>query len=137
MTRQDDFMARAVDVNWDDPQLQDLLKKTEGLRLDDRNTFHARWVKWRLGWHQDAQAASWQAGLLVWDDHQGRLVLQTRSQELQAADPVAVDLAPQGMPARIVLGEVLQSRPGQRAEDQGREVFFTSIQVFKKTDPTI
>jgi len=31
MTRQDDLISRAVDVDWDDPQLQDLLKKNAGM----------------------------------------------------------------------------------------------------------
>lgn len=131
MTRPRDSMPRAVDVDWDDPQLQDLLKKTEGLRLDNRNTFHARWVKWLPGWHLDAAAVAWQPALLVWDDHQGRLMLQTRTQALQVGDPVALDLASQGLSPRIVFGEVLQSRPGLRPQDQGQEVFFARIQVLK------
>ena len=74
---------------------------------------------------------AWQPALLVWDDHQGQLVLQTRTQALQVGDPVALDLASQGLSPRIVFGEVLQSRPGLRPQDQGQEVFFARIQVLK------
>lgn len=131
MPRDTDPTSRAVDVDWDDPRLQELLKKTEGLRLDNRNTFAARWVRFHLGWHLGAAVVTWQPALLVWDDHQGGLVLQTRTEAFQVGDPVAVDLAPQGMGARTVFGEVRESRPGLRPEDQGQAVFFTKIQVLR------
>lgn len=131
MTRPVDPMSHAVDVNWDDPKLQDLLKKIEGLRLDNRNTFHARWVRMRQGWLLADAHVPWHPALLVLDDHQGGLVLQTHAEIVQAGDPVAVDLTLEGMAPRVVFGEVARSRPGLRPEDQGQTVYFAWVQILK------
>lgn len=132
MTRPTDPTSRAVDVDWDAPELQELLKKTEGLRLDNRNTFHARWVRLHQGWLLANANVPWQPALLVWDDHQGGLVLQTRTEIVQVGEPVAIDLAPDGLSPRVVFGEVVQSRPGLRPEDQGQPVYFAWVRVLKK-----
>lgn len=62
----------------------------------------------------------------------GGLVLQTRTEIVQVGEPVAVDLAPDGLSPRVVFREVVQSRPGLRPEDQGQPVYFAWVQILKK-----
>lgn len=130
--RSNDPTSHAVDVDWDDPELRELLKKTEGLRLDNRGTFHARRVRVHLGWHLQDGSSAWQPALLVWEDNQSTLVLQTRTLLFRPGDPVAVDKTPEGPVNRVVFGEVVQSHVGLRPEDQKQEVFLAWVNVLKK-----
>lgn len=98
-------------VDWDDPLLASLLKKTESWQLDNRGTFAAQHVEVQLGWG----AGSARPATLVWE--------REKVTVLETDFPIE-----QGMLVRIdkhvagnqvtTLGTLLESRPGVRAHDQ-------------------
>ena len=119
-----DPTSRLVDVDWNDPKLQELLKKTENLRLDNRGMFKARRVLLRRSWHPSGAASE---VLLVADPGSGRLTVLTDF-PLDLGDPVTIDkeLA-SNTEAGILLCEVVGCRRGNRPEDAGRKVFVIDL----------
>ena len=108
--------AQTSDVNWDTPELRELLGKIEGLRLDNRGMFKPRPVRIKSFWPAQRDIGT---GSLTANDGNGHWTVVTGfpldpgsalTVELQVPD-VGMDPA--------YLCEVLQSRPGQRAEDEG------------------
>lgn len=106
---------RSGSVDWDDPVLAALLKKSEGWELDNRRTFKMRLVEITIGW----AAGKARRAAVVWE-RDNVIVLETDF-------PIA-----QGMRLRIEkygantgdapLGTLLESRLGTREKDQGRTV---------------
>lgn len=119
-----DPTSRLVDVDWNDPKLQELLKKTENMRLDNRGMFKARRVLLRRSWHPSGAASE---VLLVADPGSGRLTVLTDF-PLDLGDPVTIDkeLA-SNTEAGILLCEVVGCRRGNRPEDAGRKVFVIDL----------
>ncbi|MBW4048264.1 MAG: hypothetical protein HIU89_10080 [Proteobacteria bacterium] len=125
-----DPTSRLVDVDWNDPRLQELLKKTEGLRLDDRGTYKPRRIRVHLGWQPlGADGAGWLPALLVWDTGHGDLVVKTQTMQLRSGDPMTLDRASNGVAGRVERGEIVQCRAGARPEDQGKDVFLAWVHV--------
>ncbi|WP_031404890.1 hypothetical protein [Thiomonas sp. FB-Cd] len=125
-----DPTSRLVDVDWNDPRLQELLKKTEGLRLDDRGTYKPRRIRVHPGWHPlGANRGAWVPALLVWDTGHGDLVIQMQPMPLRPGDPMTLDKAPNGVEARLEHGEIMQCRAGVRPEDEGKDVFLVWVHV--------
>nr|WP_288120847.1 hypothetical protein [Thiomonas sp.] len=119
-----DPTSRLVDVDWNDPKLQELLKKTESLRLDNRGMFKARRVLLRRSWHPSGAASE---VLLVADPGGGKLTVLADF-PLDRGDPVTLDKELAGnAEAGILLCEVVGCRRGSRPEDAGREVFVIDL----------
>ncbi len=119
-----DPTSRLVDVDWNDPKLQDLLKKTESLRLDNRGMFKTRRVLLRRSWHSSGEAGE---VLLVADPGGGRLTVLADF-PLDRGDPVTIDKQLAGnTEAGILLCEVVGCRRGNRPEDAGRKVFVIEL----------
>ena len=111
MPRDKDFPEQQpVKVDWSDPELQSLLRKTENWQLDKRRSFTPQEVLLHLRWSAGTPKP---AKLL--DMHEDMIVLQTAF-PLPAGEHVRVD-RPIGDPGTPLWGVVMQSRPGTRADE--------------------
>ncbi|MDD4887220.1 MAG: hypothetical protein PHO64_09935 [Thiomonas sp.] len=110
-----DPMQQLVDVDWDTPELQELLRKTAHLHLDKRNLVNKRTVRLRQSWQTSAASRP-----AIWvdtgqDDAQRVLLTQY---VVEPGDPVMLEIR---RPDRteFVYAEVLSCRKGQRIGDDG------------------
>ena len=101
---------KAVKVDWDYPELQVRLRKTENWQLDKRRGFTPQEVRIHLRW--DAGIAR---PAKIVDMHDALIVLLTEF-PLPTGEHVRVD-RPIGDPGAPLWGAVIQSRPGTRADD--------------------
>lgn len=102
-------------VDWNDPHLELLLRKTESWKLDNRDVYPVQEVQIHIGWG----AAAGKPALLVWERDQA-MVLETRFPLLQG-EHVRVD-AHLGDNIRTLWGVVVDGREGRRAEDKANGV---------------
>jgi hypothetical protein len=109
-------------VDWDDPQLQKLLSKTESWTLDNRGAFTATNVQIHVGWG----ASGGRHALLVWESDQV-MVLETRFL-LPQGEQVRVDRVQAGT-ARTVWAAVVEGREGFREEDRKNGVYVHWLHV--------
>jgi hypothetical protein len=98
-------------VDWSDPRLDSLLRKTEGWTLDNRGGFAATDVHIHVGWG----ANSGRQAVLVWETDQV-MVLETRF-AIPQGEHVRVDRL-YGDALRTVWGVVAEGREGFREEDR-------------------
>jgi hypothetical protein len=102
-------------VNWSEPHLEALLKKTEGWQLDNRGAFPPQDIEIQLGWAAgEASVSSGRHGLLVWERNQ-MMVVETDF-PIEQGELVRID-RPLGDSFQTVWGTLVESRPGQRADD--------------------
>uniref|UniRef100_E6PPP3 PilZ domain-containing protein n=1 Tax=mine drainage metagenome TaxID=410659 RepID=E6PPP3_9ZZZZ len=132
MTRRfNDPTSKLVDVDWDDPRLQDLLQKIEGLRLDNRGTFKARPVRLHLGWHViSGPDSSGVPVTVVGDSGPGGLVIKTDF-PLQPGEPVTLDRRLATGVGSLLQCDVERCKSGSRPEDQGHGVFISWLRVHR------
>ncbi|SCC94014.1 conserved hypothetical protein [Thiomonas sp. X19] len=108
--------SKLIDVDWNDPRLQELLRKTEGLRIDARATFKPRPARLRLSWREGA------AWFDVWRVHQTgdfHVIRLDRRLDMRVGDAVSLDtLRPTAPTAGIVFTQIDAMRAGERNEDQ-------------------
>ncbi|RDI97192.1 hypothetical protein DVT68_17685 [Dyella solisilvae] len=98
-------------VDWSDPRLQALLRKSEHWKLDNRGAYALKDVQVHLGWG----ASSGRPATLVWERDQV-MMLETRF-AIPLGEQVRVD-EPRGEAMRSVWGIVAEGREGFRAEDR-------------------
>ena len=103
-------------VDWTDPRLETLLRKTESWKLDNRGAFAAVEVQISVGWG----ANSGRHAVLVWETDQV-MVLETRFTIAQG-EHVRVDRV-YGDGVRAIWGMVAEGREGFREEDRQNGVF--------------
>lgn len=103
------------EVDWNDPHLQSLLRKTESWRLDNRGAFSAQEVRIYIGWGDEIG----QSAFLVWENDQV-LVLETLY-TIARGEHVRVD-RPGGGSLRTIWGVVADGREGHREEDRQQGV---------------
>ena len=103
-------------VDWTDPRLETLLRKTESWKLDNRGAFAAVEVQINVGWG----ANSGRDAVLVWETEQV-MVLETRF-TIPRGEHVRVDRA-YGDGVRTIWGMVAEGREGFREEDRQNGVF--------------
>ena len=124
-----DPTSTLVDVDWDDPRLQDLLQKIEGLRLDSRSTFKAGPARLHLGLHVKSSADSSGGPVtVVADSGPGRLVIKSDF-ALQPGEPVTLDRRLATGVGRLLQCDVERCKSGSRAEDQAQGVFISWLRV--------
>lgn len=112
--------SKRVDVDWNDPRLQELLRKTEGLRIDARATFKPRPARLRLGWRE---GVSWFEVWRVYQTDDLHVIRLDRRLDMHVGDAVSLDtLRPTAPAAGIVFAQVDAMRAGQRNDDQGTPV---------------
>ncbi|WP_243042100.1 hypothetical protein [Dyella sedimenti] len=102
-------------VDWNDPRLQALLRRSEEWKLDNRGTYEPRDVQVHLGWG----ATTARPAVLVWERDQV-MMLETRF-PIPMGEHVRVDV-PKGDGMRSLWGIVAESREGFRAEDRANGV---------------
>jgi hypothetical protein len=106
---------KANSVDWDDPRLQALLRRSENWSLDNRGTYTPKHVEIQLGWG----ASTGRPAVLVWERDQV-MMLETRF-AIPLGEQVRVD-EPQGERMRTTWGVVVEGREGFRAEDRANGV---------------
>ncbi|WP_243050524.1 hypothetical protein [Dyella sp. RRB7] len=107
--------SKGNSVDWSDPRLQSLLRRTENWKLDNRGTYVPKNVQVHLGWG----ASTGRPAILVWERDQV-MMLETRF-PIPLGEQVRVDEA-QGESLRSVWGIVAEGREGFRAEDRANGV---------------
>ena len=97
-------------VDWEDPDLQALLQRSESWTLDNRGSFAPQPVEVHIGWG----AGSGRPAMLVWERGQA-MVLETQC-PIAKDEPVRIDRhTATGL--RSVWGVVADGRKGTREED--------------------
>lgn len=109
------------DVDWNDPKLNELLKKTDGLSIDNRSQLPGTQVKIRIASGWEASGADKPALLVAEVD--GALVLVTRFPLPHGGDVQVIGLPGGGQQTRWAV--VADEREGQRVEDQGQDLFLS------------
>lgn len=102
-------------VDWSDPRLEALLRKSEHWTLDNRGTYTPKDVEIQLGWG----ASTSRPAILVWERDQV-MMLETRY-PIPVGEQVRVD-EPQGERMRTVWGIVVEGREGFRTEDREKGI---------------
>jgi len=105
-------------VDWSNPSLEALLKKTEGWQLDNRGSFPPQDVEVQIGWSGDGGIGAVQSsrpGLLVWE-HEQVMVIETNF-PIEQGELVRIDrLVGDGVES--VWGSLIESRHGLRTGDE-------------------
>ncbi|WP_430392261.1 hypothetical protein [Dyella sp. 20L07] len=107
--------SKGNNVDWSDPRLEALLRKSESWKLDNRGAYAPKSVQIHLGWG----ASTGRPAVLVWERDQV-MMLETRF-PIPLGEHVRVDDA-QGESLRSVWGIVAEGREGFRAEDRANGV---------------
>jgi hypothetical protein len=112
-------------VNWDDPRLNDLLKKVDGWNIDNRTNQPPQEVQVRIACGWNAGEASKPALLISESD--GLMVLATR---LPLPHGEEVEVSSQaGVPSRIRWGTVVEERQGRRASDREQDLYLNWLRI--------
>jgi hypothetical protein len=109
-------------VDWNDPRLESLLRKTESWKLDNRGAFAAIDVQVHVGWG----ATSGRSARLVWETDQV-MVLETQF-IIPQGEHVRVDRL-YGDGVRTLWGVVAEGREGFREQDRQNGVFVHWLHV--------
>jgi hypothetical protein len=109
-------------VDWSNPRLEALLKKTEGWQLDNRGSFPPQDVSVQIGWSGDTSVGATESsrpGVLVWE-HEKVMVLAT-SFPIEQGELVRIDRLV-GEQVEAAWGSLIESRPGLRVDDDEKHV---------------
>lgn len=113
------------DVDWNDPQLSDLLKKVDGWNIDHRSHLQPQEVQIRVTCGWSASDASKPALLISEVD--GVMVLGTRF-PLPHGEEVQVQ-SQLGGSMRTRSGVVIEEREGHRAEDRQQNLYLNWLRI--------
>lgn len=114
--------ASGTRVNWNDPELSSLLKRSESWQLDNRGGFTAQEVQVFLGW----SGTVGRTAELVWE-RDASAVLQTNF-PLSQGEQVRIDKH-LGDRIRTLWGVVVEGRPGIREGDRDRGIHLYWLQT--------
>lgn len=109
-------------VDWSDPRLEALLRKTEEWKLDNRGAFPAQDVQIHLGWG----ASAVRKAVLVWEAD--RVMVLEAKFLIPQGEHVRVDRISAGS-MRTVWGVVAEGREGFRDEDKENGVYVHWLHV--------
>lgn len=109
-------------VDWNDPRLEALLRKSEDWKLDNRGAQPPQEVQVQIGWG----AGGTRKAVLVWQSDRV-MVLETRFQ-IPQGEHVRVDRV-SGDGVRTGWGIVADGRPGFREEDTRNGVYVHWLHV--------
>ncbi len=120
-----------VDVDWDAPELQELLAKIEGLRLDNRGMFKHRPVEIRSFW---PEARPLGHGTLVANDGKGNWTVLTTF-PLDPGSGLTIGQNLEELDSTVqYLCEVRSCRRGMRHDDQDRPVFISYLECHRRRE---
>lgn len=128
MARDREFPIKpASSVDWSDPQLQSLLQRTEGWKIDNRGSVAPKdvWIHLRWG------TATVKKAVLVWE--RDDVIVLEADFPIPQGEHVRVD-SPSSDGVKIQWGEVVQSRLGQRPGDQAKGIQVHWLSVCEPND---
>ena len=117
----EDIYSKSVDVDFDDPRIQELMRKTEALRLDQRGQQPTRAVLIRPA--RDPQGKT-TVCTQIGEENAGQVILAS-SQLLAAGEDVVLYRREDNQGG---IYRVQTSRPGRRQEDAAQNIFITYLQ---------
>ena len=112
-------------VDWNDPQLSDLLKKVDGWNIDNRSHLPPQEVQIRIACGWNASDVS-KPALLI-SELDGIIVLAT-SFPLPHGEEVQVN-SQVGDNSRVRWGVVFEEREGHRATDREQDLFLNWVRI--------
>ena len=118
-------------MDWDDPRMQDLLQKIEGLRLDSRGTFKEWSARLHLGLHVKSSADTSGVPVTVVADSGPRCLVIKADFALHPGEPVTLTRRLATGVGRLLQCDVERCKSGSRAEDQGQGVFISWLRVHR------
>lgn len=122
MTHKPHTTVSNIRVNWDDPELASLLKRSDSWQLDNRGGFTPQDVQVYLGW----SGSVGRPAVLVWEREQS--VVLEATFPLPDGEQVRVDKH-LGDRIRTLWGVVVEGRAGVRAEDRARGIHLYWLRV--------
>jgi hypothetical protein len=122
MTHQAHTKASHARVNWNDPELAALLKRSDSWQLDNRGGFMPQDVQVFLGW----SGSVGRSAVLVWE--RGKSVVLEAPFPLSKGEQVRVDKH-LGESIRTLWGVVVEGREGMRKEDRAHGIHLYWLQV--------
>jgi len=122
MTQQPHTQLSSTRVNWNDPELSSLLKRSETWQLDNRGGFTPQDVQVYLGWSSTVGRSA----VLVWE--RDKSVVLEVDFPLGKGEQVRVDKH-LGDSIRTLWGVVVEGREGVREEDRKRGIHLYWLQV--------
>jgi hypothetical protein len=114
-----------VRVDWDDPQLVSLLRRSESWSIDNRGGFSSQHVQVYLGW----SGTVGRSATLVWERENSIVIEATFP--LAQGEQVRVDKN-LGHRVRTLWGVVVEGREGHREEDRRKGIHVYWLQVLNK-----
>jgi hypothetical protein len=122
MTRQPHTQAPSPRVNWNDPELASLLKRSDGWLLDNRGGHAPQDVEVCIGW----SGSVGRSAILVWE-RENAAVLQTDF-PIGQGEQIRLDKH-LGDRVRTLWGVVVEGREGVREEDRQRGIHLYWLQI--------
>jgi hypothetical protein len=122
MTHKSHTHASKIRVDWNDPELAALLKRSEEWQLDNRGGFAPQDVQVYLGW----SGTVGRSAVLVWE--RDKSVVLEASFPLTKGEHVRVDKH-LGDRIRTLWGVVVEGREGLRVDDRTHGVHLYWLQV--------
>ena len=125
MSSKTETWTRNAPVNWDDPQLVSLLRRSESWSIDNRGGFTPQHVQVYLGW----SGTVGRSATLVWERDSAAVVETTFT--LPQGEQVRIDRH-LGDRIRTLWGVVVEGREGYREEDRRKGLHVYWLQVLNK-----
>jgi hypothetical protein len=122
MTHKPHTQVSNLSINWNDPDLASLLKRSESWQLDNRGGHTPQDVQVYVGW----SGTVGRSAMLMWERDQS-VVLKTNF-ELGQGEQVRVDKH-LGDRIRTLWGVVLEGREGSRQEDRQHGIHLYWLQI--------
>jgi hypothetical protein len=122
MTHRPHTKISQVRVDWNDPELAALLKRSDNWQLDNRGGFMPQEVQVFLGW----SGSVGRSAVLVWEH--GKSVVLEAPFPMGKGDQVRVDKH-LGDRIRTLWGVVVEGREGLRKEDREHGIHLYWLQV--------
>lgn len=119
MNPPDKLPPSPVDVDWDAPEMQQLLQRIAGLRLDNRGTFKPRSVRVYPTWEPPENRRLWLPAQWVGETKSPpTMVLALPAPLLRAGEAITIDKSVDELQLPWVYARVDRCRGGLRAEDR-------------------
>lgn len=122
MTHKPNTKVSNIRVDWNDPQLESLLRRSESWRLDNRGGYTPQDVQVYVGW----SGTIGRSAVLVWE--RDKSVVLEANFPIGQGEQIRVDKH-LGESIRTLWGVVVETREGVREEDRKRGIHLYWLQV--------
>lgn len=106
-----DTSISSIPVNWNDPELESLLRRSEGWQLDNRGAYASQDVHVFVGW----STATGRSAALVWEREESAVIATDFA--IGQGESLRVEKYMGGRNVRTLYGVVIEGREGFREED--------------------